>query len=174
MGKKKTKIDASTLPVPQDRAGAEAAIFEIGDRERRRLRIEADMNDELAIIKKNFEKKAQPHADRVTALLAGIQIWAAANRETLTQGGKTKTVPLTTGVIKWRMTPKSVGLRKVAEVISALKKAGLDRFIRSKDEVNKDAILLEEEAVKGIKGIKISQQEEFVVEPFNAELEAGG
>ncbi|EPC0089013.1 host-nuclease inhibitor Gam family protein, partial [Escherichia coli] len=49
---------------------------------------------------------------------------------------------------------------------------GLERFIRTKEEVNKQAVLAEPDAVKGIAGIKVNKgAESFHVEPF--EQDAG-
>jgi phage host-nuclease inhibitor protein Gam len=61
-------------------------------------------------------------------------------------------------------------VRGAEAVLDALRRAGLSRFIRTKDEVNKEAILNEPEAVARIPGISISQGEDFVVTPFEAEL----
>lgn len=69
------------------------------------------------------------------------------------------------------MTPPKVVVRAVENVLDYLRQAGLDRFIRSKDEVNKEAVLAEPEAVAHIKGISFSQKEEFIVLPFETELE---
>jgi len=44
------------------------------------------------------------------------------------------------------------------------------RFIREKEEVNKEAILNEQDAVKHVPGISISQGEDFMVVPFEVEL----
>lgn len=70
------------------------------------------------------------------------------------------------------MTPPKVVVRAVENVLDYLRMAGLNRFIRSKEEVNKDAILAEPEAVADIKGISISQREEFIVVPFETALES--
>ena len=59
-------------------------------------------------------------------------------------------------------------------VLDALRRMGLKRFIREKEEVNKDAILNEPAAVAHVPGIAISQGEDFVVVPFEAELTAEG
>jgi phage host-nuclease inhibitor protein Gam len=55
-------------------------------------------------------------------------------------------------------------------VRDALQRLRLDRFLRTKIEINKEAILNEPEAVALIPGIKISQIEDFVVTPFEADL----
>ncbi|ENU1338198.1 host-nuclease inhibitor Gam family protein [Escherichia coli] len=62
--------------------------------------------------------------------------------------------------------------RDVEGVIEMLRRMGLERFIRTKEEVNKEAVLAEPDAVKGIAGIKVNKgAESFYVEPF--EQDAG-
>ena len=70
----------------------------------------------------------------------------------------------------WRLRPPSVAVRGVEAVLDQLRRLGLKRFIRQKEEVNKEAILNEPEAVSHVPGISISQGEDFVVTPFEAEL----
>ena len=53
----------------------------------------------------------------------------------------------------------------------ALKSFGLERFLRTKEEIDKTAILAEPDAVEHIKGISITQREEFVIVPFETKLE---
>lgn len=172
MNRKSTrrKTDAPQLPVPQSRDEAIASIREIGERQREIARIQTAMNDELAVIKEEYEHRAAPHAKRVEALTQGVQIWSEANRQTLTQGGKTKTAVLPSGEVAWRTRPPSVRVTGAEAVLDALRRAGLTRFIRTKEEVNKEAILNEPEAVAGVAGITISQGEDFIVTPFEAEL----
>ena len=69
------------------------------------------------------------------------------------------------------MRPPSVSARPIDKVIEALKDMGLKRFIRFKEEIDKEAILGDPDAVKYIKGIKIEQREDFVIVPFETELE---
>lgn len=168
--KPRIKTSASAVPVPQAREGVADYIREIGDRQRELTRIEADMNDEIARIKERFEAAAEPHRQRITVLTSGAQIWCEANREQLTQGGKTKTAAFTTGEIQWRTRPPSVRITGAESVLDLLRRLGLTRFIRQKEEVNKEAILNEPEAVAHVGGISISQGEDFIVAPFEAEL----
>jgi len=129
------------------------------------------MNDELAVVKARFETEAQPHGERITALTFGVQAWCEVHRMDLTQGGKTKTVLLPTGEVKWRTTPPSVSIKGSDAVMQLLREKQLTRFIRTKDEINKEAILADQAAVVGIAGITIKQVEEFVIEPFNSQLD---
>ena len=55
-------------------------------------------------------------------------------------------------------------------MLDLLRRLGLKRFIREKEEVNKEAILNEPEAVAHVAGISISQGEDFIVTPFETEL----
>jgi phage host-nuclease inhibitor protein Gam len=100
-----------------------------------------------------------------------VHVWAEANRDALTSNGKTKTVKLAAGEISWRMRPPSVAVRGMAAVIEALKKLKLSRFIRTKEELDKEAVLADPDAVNAIKGISITQREDFVIKPDATELE---
>ena len=173
MATKNTRLKAAavTYPVPQSREQAVEAIAEIGRRQRERERIAAAMNDELAAIRQRYEEQARPHAEALRELTAGVQTWCEANRDGLTQGGKTKTANLASGEVRWRMRPPSVACRSLENVLAALKQLGLSRFVRTKEELNKEAILAEPEAVQHVKGVTISQKEDFVIVPFETELE---
>lgn len=164
------KSQVSTVPVPQSRGQVVDSIREIGERQRELQRLQAAMNDELAAVKERWEHVAAPHAQRIDALNQGVQIWCEANRDTLTQGGKTKTAAFASGEVAWRMRPPSVRVTGKDAVLDALRRAGLRRFIREIQEVNKEAILNEPEAVALVPGIVISQGEDFIVTPFEAEL----
>ena len=173
---KKTRIKAAAaaIAVPQTREQASDAIREIGEKQRELARLTADMNDELARVKERWAEAAEPHKQRVEALTAGVQTWCEANRDTLTQGGKVKTAALPAGEVSWRLRPPSVVVRGADAVLDSLRRLGLGRFIRQKEEVNKEAILNEPAAVAHVPGISISQGEDFVVTPFEAELADSG
>ena len=172
MTKKPKLAKALAAPaVPQTRERVVEAIAEIGRLTRERVRIEADMNDQVAELKEVAEARAQPLAARIAALSEGVQTWCEAHRHELTQGGRTKTVALASGEVRWRVTPPKVLIKGMEAVLDALRRAGLERFIRAKEEPNKEAILAEPEAVAAIRGIRIEQVEEFVIVPFEAQLE---
>jgi len=167
----KVKAQDLELPVPKSKEQASDAISEIGRLQRERQRLEAAMNDELALVKERYEAEAGPHNSRIQLLTKGLQIWCEVRRDELTQDGRTKTVALPAGEVRWRTTPPRVNARALETVLATLRRVGLRRFIRTKEELNKEAILLEPEAVRDVKGISISQREEFVVVPFESQLE---
>lgn len=172
MAPKKNRIKqvAVTISVPQNREQAAAAIARIGVLSRDLARIQANMNDELATVKARFETMADPLRAETDGLSQGVQTWAEANRDALTQHGKVKTAALTTGEILWRTRPPSVRITGADAVLDALRRLGLGRFIREKEEVNKEAILNEPEAVSHVPGVAISRGEDFVISPFESEL----
>lgn len=157
--------------VPQSREEVTAAIAEIGCAQRERQRIQTAMNDEIAGIKQRYEEQAKPQADVIAQLTHGVQLWCEAHRAELTQGGRTKTANLASGEVRWRMRPPSVVVRGADLVIEVLRQLGLGRFLREKVEINREAILAEPDAVAGVRGIAIVQKEDFVVVPFETELE---
>lgn len=168
---RKIKSDAPRFSVPQSREDCTDYIARIGRAQRERERIQAAMNDELSAIRTRYEEQARPHAEAIKALSLGVQVWCDANREALTMGNKTKTANLASGEVRWRLRPPRVVIRGLDAVMSALKDLRLERFIRIKEEINKEAILADPEALKHIKGVSIDQGEDFVIVPFETELE---
>jgi phage host-nuclease inhibitor protein Gam len=172
MAKQKTR--GANLPVPQSRDEAATAIRTIGDTNREIARIELTLNDRIAALKETAEAEAAPLKDAVKACTEGLKLWCEANRDALTGGGKTKTADLGTGKVSWRLRPAKVNLRgKAEEIIERLKSLGLGRFIRTTEEVNKEAMLADRVAAGAIQGVTVaSEGEDFIVEPFEAELSA--
>lgn len=173
MAKKKTKVAAVDLPVPQSREEAAAAVARIGEIAREVARREADLGDQLARIKEAVENALAPQREEADRLLRGLETWASANRRELTGGDKTKTVDLGSGLIKWRLKPAKVTIRGAEAVIEAIKSMGFaKKFLRTTVEINKEAMLADKDRARTIHGVSIgSEGEDFAVEPFEVELE---
>lgn len=170
----RVKTAAVAVAVPQSRSMCADQIRQLGDLQREHARAAAELNDAIAVLTSAAEPVLADLAQRIAALQTGIQTWAEANRVTLCgEGDKLgKTANLVTGEVSWRIRPPSVSIRGTESVIEALRRAGLVRFIRTKDEPNKEAMLNEADAVAGIPGIHIVRGvEDFVVTPFEANTE---
>ncbi|EOU9017869.1 TPA: host-nuclease inhibitor Gam family protein, partial [Escherichia coli] len=142
------------------------------DLQREASRLETEMNDAIAEITEKFAARIAPIKTDIETLSKGVQGWCEANRDELTNGGKVKTANLVTGDVSWRVRPPSVSIRGMDAVMETLERLGLQRFIRTKQEINKEAILLEPKAVAGVAGITVkSGIEDFSIIPF--EQEAG-
>jgi phage host-nuclease inhibitor protein Gam len=159
----------STVQACQSKADAMRDIKAIGDLQRELGRIEADINDQIANLTKKAAPRIEQLRERLVELQAGVQTWCEANRVEIC--GKGKSANLVTGEVSWRQRPPSVSISKADEVIGRLRGLGLFRFIREKEEVNKEAILAEPAEVAGIKGIKVvTGVEDFVITPFEVEV----
>lgn len=173
MSKKRTpiKTDAAAFAVPQSRDEVAHAIAKIGEHQRERQIIETAMNEDLSRRKAAYEAEAKPHSDAIASLTQGIATWCEAHRDQITNDGKVKFHDFATGEVKWRLRPPSIAIRGADAVLVALKALGLGRFIRTKEEIDKEAMLKEPEALKGVRGVSVVQKEDFVVVPFETKLE---
>lgn len=174
MVKKQTRLkrQASSFPVPQGPAEANGHIERIGAAQRARELIQTAMNEALAETKARFEAEAAPLKAEIEGLARGLQTWAAANRERLTAGGKRKFAKFAAGELAWRLRPPKVSIRGTDAVIAALRAAKLGRFLRTKIEIDKEAMLKQPEVAGAVKGVTIgSDGEDFVIKPFETELD---
>lgn len=170
---KKTRIkqNAVAFIVPGNKDECAEFINKIGGLSREIARLTTAMNDKISVITDNYTGQFTPIQDELKNLNQAVQIWCEANRDELTQGGKSKSGGFVTGTVQWRQRPPSVSVRGVEAVIEALKSFGLTRFIRTKEELNKEAVLNEPGAVAGVAGLSIkSGTEDFVISPFEAEV----
>ncbi|MCL2524587.1 MAG: host-nuclease inhibitor Gam family protein [Betaproteobacteria bacterium] len=164
-------IKAKAAPyVCQSKEQTIEAIKTLGDAQRELTRIETDINDILAAVTAERKDRIDALKGRIETLVAGIQLWCEANRSALLTGGG-KEANLITGLVRWRQRPPSVSIRAVDKVLETLRALGLKRFIRTREEPNKEAMLAEPNAVSGIAGITIvTGVEDFVIEPFEVDV----
>lgn len=170
----RVKRQAEAARAPRDADEANAYLARIGALQRDLQLIQTALNEAHAADKARAEAEAKPLVEQVERLTRGVQLWAEAHRESLTAGGKSKTVQLPAGEIAWRQRPPSVRIRDVPGVLVALAKAGLWRFIRTKQEIDKEAMLREPGVAGLVPGVSIgSAGEEFVVTPLEVRLDGG-
>ena len=171
---KATRIKAAAklaVYIPQTRDECAEAINQIGRLQREILVEQAAMNDEISEVTDRYTGSITEKTQEMTRLQDGVQTFCETNRLELTEGGKSKTGRFVTGEVQWRQRPPSVLVRGADSVIEFLKRHGLDRFVRTKEEINKEAILNEPAAVTGVAGISIKTGvEDFVITPFEQEL----
>ena len=169
----KLKRASSMVRAPKDMAEANAFLERIGSATRARADIERRLNDEIAAERSAAEGVTRPLDAEIDQLSAGLQLWAEANRPALTRDNATKTVKLAAGEVAWRTRPPKVSIRGAEAVVETLLTGGGERFLRTRHEVDKDAMLREPEAAKKVPGVSIgSEGEDFVVTPANVALPA--
>lgn len=172
MAKKITRIKTDTHAMRlQSRDDVEVAIKQIGDLQRQLEQTAIEQNNELAAITEKFAPKLTALKEQIEPVQQAVQAWCESRRDELTQNGKTKTGSFNTGEVQWRQRPPSVAIRGADSVIESLKTLGLMRFIRTKEEVNKEAMLNEPELAATIAGVTIKTGvEDFVITPFEQEV----
>ncbi|EGV05843.1 bacteriophage Mu Gam like protein [Haemophilus pittmaniae HK 85] len=172
MAKKATRIKTDTFSVRyQTRDEVEVAIKEIGDLNRELERLAIEQNDKLAAITEEYAPRMNEVKEKLAPKQDAVQAWCESRRDELTQNGKTKTGSFNTGEVQWRQRPPSVGIRGVDSVLDILKMRGLARFIRIKEEINKEAMLNEPGTAASVPGVTIKTGvEDFVITPFEQEV----
>jgi phage host-nuclease inhibitor protein Gam len=168
--KQKTKAGPHA---PQTRDECAKAIADLGRTARALARAEASMNEEIASVTEAYQPKIDELKAAIELQTEVIRVWCEAHRVELTSGNKVKFANLVTGNIEWRKATDSVIAPKdQAAVIALLEEKQLHRFIRVKKEVNKEAILADRDAIKGIPGLSIRiGKESFYVVPFEQEVQ---
>lgn len=174
MATKRLKTAAAAAPVPQSRGECAAEIRRLGDLQRDFERERAAMNDAIAALTAQYQPKLEALSANITAAQTGVQTWCEAHRADLLGEGDRlgKTADMVTGEVSWRVRPPSVRITGADAVIDTLLRMGLSRFVRVKNEPNKDAMLNEPEALRGIAGISIvSGVEDFIITPREIDVQ---
>lgn len=171
---KRTRRPASSVAVPQDAMEADQFIQRIGTAQREAALIQAALEETVTAAKQRAEAQAAVLAETVEQLTQGLQVWAEANRVKLTRDGASKTVKMPSGEICWRTRPLSIGLANVPAVVERLRSnPHYAEFVRTKHEVDKDALLRKPDLARTIPGVTLKGgNEEFIVSPLGMELAA--
>jgi phage host-nuclease inhibitor protein Gam len=161
----RTKVAAQTVSC-QSKDDLIACVARYGEIQRNKARLKANTDDQIAKLQEALGKDCEPLDAQLKEYERAIASFAEANRDALTNGGKVKTCDFTTGQIGWRQRPPSVTVRAADLVIETLKKLGLSKFVRVKEEVNKDAVLESPDEARGIAGLSINKGiEDFYIVP---------
>lgn len=166
-----TKLKAKAhIYASQSREDVQADIKTLGDLQRQHGRLLADLNDDIADATEKAAPGLKVLSERIMELQAGVQTYCEANRTALCGTGKTAN--LITGEVNWRARPPSVKVSGMDAVLANLKLQGLLQFIRSKEEVNKEAMLNEPDKARTVPGITIvTGVEDFSITPFEVTAE---
>jgi phage host-nuclease inhibitor protein Gam len=154
---------AVSIPVPSTTTEANAVLYRVGELNRSVEMIEADYAEAVAKLRRDTDAHIAPLATEREQLSLGLHIFADTNRTTLLSGD-TKTVQLSAGAFGWRFTPPKVTLGRGGEgkAIQTIKELKLKGYIRTKESLDKEALLRDRPVVAGI---KYMQKEEFFLDP---------
>jgi phage host-nuclease inhibitor protein Gam len=167
----KLKRPANLVLAPPDAPTADIWLARVGTLVREVDGIQGTLDAKVTELRQIAEARATPIKAEIASITQGLQLWAEANRDALTQGGRTKTIELAAGKLAWRTRPASVRLKNVDAVLAALRERQLVQFIRTSEEVDKAAMLRDPDRARTVPGVTIgSEGEEFVVEPLSEPL----
>jgi len=168
---KRKNLKLPVIPVPKTLEEATKFLGKIGEEQRSVDIIKNKLNADVDALKTKAMENAEKHQTKITQLMEGLYAFAEANRDELTDNNKKKSVETPKGMFGWRITPPKVILRNQEIIIETLKSLALDRFVRIKEQINKEALLKESNIANSIKGVSINQREEFVIKPAELEIE---
>lgn len=157
-----------SLPVPADTEEANAVLWRIGEIERSVLEIERAFAAQILVLRQgqNIDSELARLNSEYEKITKSLKVFAERHRETLLADGG-KTVKLPAGTFGWRVNASAKVVHgrlkeeTVIERIKSLGKAFADKYIRVKEELNKEALLADRPKVPGV---TYSQPEKFFFE----------
>lgn len=157
-----------TLITPRTRDEAETIVGQLTELIIAERETKALMDQRVKEIKDEYQAQLVDINERITPLYLRIEAWAEANLESF---GRNKSLAMLHGVIGWRTDTPSLKTRKGWTWDRVLETLGTfsPQFIRTKEEVDKQAILAARENLLDgdlkTMGVEIVQQVKFFVEP---------
>lgn len=131
---------------------ATTALARYGALERDIARVESDLAEEVARLREAADLALAPLQTELTATLLGLQAFAKRTRPTLPAGQKT--IRLSTGDLGWRIGNTAVSLKvKVGTILARIKALGEEhtkKYIRTKETLDRPALLRDRPAIDGI------------------------
>ena len=171
MAKKKAGAKAEKereIPIPSNRTEAAEFVGKVRILKNRIAAVIAEAEAKIAAIQKMAADATDAPKEEVRDLVEGLFVFFETNSPELTEDGARRSVDLLTGVIGERLSPWKVELKGVEEVLEELHRMGLTKFIRPKEEVNKDAMLSSEtdrNLAATVKGVSVVREDTFFVKP---------
>lgn len=174
MSKARTKTKAPALVITT-RADLEAAVGQLAHATTERQRLTAEMEQEITLIRARYEGSLGNLTETLDTITEAAAEWAARNPA---EFGNRKSLALTHGTIGWRVgnpTLKPLSGWTWDRVLERLATTeGWMGYVRTKAEVNKEAILIDRDALadSDLKkmGVQVIRNEPFFVEPKLTEV----
>lgn len=163
-----TRNKPAPEPVLKSWGEVEDALGEIKNIENFIIKTEAYYDSRIAEIKTELSLKLEDKLRRKVRLEKDIQEYAEVHKDEVRSDKMQKTKEFMNGLVGFRWKPWSIVLaKKRDEVIALLKKKKLDRWIRTKEEVDKEAVTKDFDSNKADDkklssvGLKRERKEEF-------------
>ncbi len=163
---KVTRIKRSQTHIPQTLEEADIFVGLIGLSQNEIDRQEAQAEKAITRIRERLRARTEQVRKDRNALMTGIFAFAQSRRDNLIEAndGK-KTIELSNGTFGWRFTPPAVSIEDDALFIAECKRWGFLTYIRTKEEVDREALLANRPKIGYL---SFTHKEEFVVKPAKA------
>ncbi|NTW14371.1 MAG: hypothetical protein HGA31_05065 [Candidatus Moranbacteria bacterium] len=156
-----TRIKKTDTSVPSTIEEIGALLNELGMSQDDINQIERDLQEKVRRLKEKALRQSKPSTILRDRKMNSLFMFAEPRKDELTE--YRRSVVLGQGKFGWRKTPPSVATDKSDEkIIAYLKKTGNERFIRTKEELDRRALLAEKPEIPGVSYV---QREEFFVVP---------
>lgn len=157
----RTRIKKTLTVIPTSLVDASRFLAKIGARQKEIDEVKDELEEKINKLKKEASKKLSQITKERDTLTSALFAYAQAKRYVLTM--RLKTVAVATGVFGWRYTPPAVyTLEEDEAVIARLKHMGLGKYVRVKEELDREKLLVDRPFIRGI---SYPQREEFFVVP---------
>lgn len=150
--------------IVENRAQAEGALAEMAALERKKIAIEADMQEAIDLAKAQAAQAAAPVLARLKELGSGLAVWAKMHKaELFTQP---RSMDLGFGTLGFRASEKIVQMDGInAEMtVARCKQYDFSDGLRVKEEPNKEAMLAWPEERLALVGVRRQKSDAFFVE----------
>lgn len=169
--KKQTKRLKPSIPILHTRDDAEFTMNELANVANNQRQFTAKMDAEILAVKVQYEAALAACALELQIKTESLRVWAETNPDQFPKDRKS--IQFTSGLLGFRTGNPKLSLLnrkwKWETVLGVLKTAGL--WIRTKEEIDKEAILAEYAAGKYCSGtlspfgLAVTQEESFYIEP---------
>jgi phage host-nuclease inhibitor protein Gam len=164
---KTTEEQDIQIIIPQSRDEAVASVRVIVQAQLETERLVAERDKAIAKISEGYHGDIEGHGKVIESRLAGLKVWSKANAA---EFGKLKSTTLdghAVGFRDSRETKPARGWTWKTILEGLLKRPELDRFIRRKQEPNKEQMLAERDDTALLEsiGVRIVPKETFFLKP---------
>lgn len=159
-----TRIKKSFTRIPIAVADAVKFLAGIGALQARINAAKKKAKEEHDAIKVRLDAELAPLTSERNTLFNALFAFAQPLKEALTR--EAKSIKLPSGVFGWRWTPPAVQLTGFASdgvLIAHLERRGLHAYVRVVKEVDREALLRDKPAIRGVEYIS---REEFFAKPM--------
>jgi len=165
----KTNRIKNTPAVIRTREAMESLIGEIAALKNQQRLLTAAMDGQIQSIRQEYEAQLAAQNEALDQKTEHARLWSEANPQ---EFGAARSIETVHGSVGWRTGQpalKTVPGWTFDRVLQTLKSAGASGYIRVKEEVHKQNLLSDREALGAEKlrelGLRVVQEETFYVEP---------